>query len=164
MLTSELSSSVEDALHILQQAPIGTAETFAGWSGKGALAGKLKLDLPLRKGLAPEVVVDFRHARRQLSLLNPPLQFSQLQGAFRYDTASGLSAPDIRAQVLGHAVRGKALAEGSPGKARSRIEASGQIAVQELSTWLGVTQPLPVTGNLPYRLDLTLDGATASCV
>src|SRR3989338_6570487 len=29
LLTSELSSSVEDALHILQQTPIGTAETFA---------------------------------------------------------------------------------------------------------------------------------------
>ena len=159
LLTSDLSSNVDDALHILQQTPIGTAATFAGWSGKGALTGKLKLDLPLRKGLAPEVVVDFATQGAQLSLPNPPLQFSQLQGAFRYDTASGLSAPDIRAQVLDHAVRGKALAEGSPGKARSRIEASGQIAVAQLSTWLGVTQPLPVTGKLPYRLDLTLDGA-----
>ena len=159
LLTSDLSSNVDDALHILQQTPIGTAETFAGWSGKGALTGKLKLDLPLRKGLAPEVLVDFATQGAQLSLPNPPLQFSQLQGAFRYDTASGLSAPDIRAQVLDHAVRGKALAEGSPGKARSRIEASGQIAVAQLSTWLGVTQPLPVTGKLPYRLDLTLDGA-----
>jgi len=161
LLTSELSSSVEDALHILQQAPIGTAETFAGWSGNGALAGKLKLDLPLRKGLGPEVVVDFATQHAQLNLLNPPLQFSQLKGAFRYDTARGLSAPDIRAQVLGHAVRAKALAEGAQGKARSRIEASGQIAVNELSRWLGVTQPLPVTGNLPYRLNLTLDGASS---
>ncbi|MDD2159195.1 YhdP family protein [Pseudomonas sp. MIL19] len=159
LLTSELSSSVDDALHILQETPIGTADTFAGWSGEGALTGKLKLDLPLRKGLAPAVVVDFASVGAQLSLPNPPLQFSQLQGAFRYNTASGLSAPDIRAQVLGHAVRGKAVAEGSPGKARSRIDASGQIAVSALSAWLGVTQPLPVGGNLPYRLRLTLDGA-----
>ncbi|MFP5420356.1 MAG: YhdP family protein [Gammaproteobacteria bacterium] len=159
LLTSELSSNVEDALHILQQAPIGTAETFAGWAGAGALAGKLKLDLPLRKGLAPAVVVDFATESAQLSLPNPPLQFSQLQGAFRYNTASGLSAPDIRAQVLGHAVRGKALAEGARGKARSRIEASGEIAVKELSAWLGVTQPLPISGTLPYRLNLILEGA-----
>ena len=159
LLTSELSSNVEDALHILQQAPIGTAETFSGWAGAGALAGKLKLDLPLRKGLAPAVVVDFATESAQLSLPNPPLQFSQLQGAFRYNTASGLSAPDIRAQVLGHAVRGKALAEGARGKARSRIEASGEIAVKELSTWLGVTQPLPISGTLPYRLNLILEGA-----
>ena len=159
LLDAELDSSVVDALQILQQAPIGTAPTFAGWSGDGALAGKLKLDLPLRKGLAPAVVVDFATADAQLSLPSPPLQFTQLQGAFRYNTASGLSAPDIRAQVLGHAVRGKALAEGARGKARSRIEATGQIAVKELSSWLGVTQPLPVSGNLPYRLNLILDGA-----
>ncbi|WP_422910255.1 YhdP family protein [Pseudomonas sp. MAC6] len=159
LLDAELDSSVVDALQILQQAPIGTAPTFAGWTGDGALAGKLKLDLPLRKGLAPAVVVDFATADAQLSLPSPPLQFTQLQGAFRYNTASGLSAPDIRAQVLGHAVRAKALAEGARGKARSRIEATGQIAVKELSTWLGVTQPLPVSGNLPYRLNLILDGA-----
>ncbi|MFG0721763.1 YhdP family protein [Pseudomonas sp. GLN_6] len=159
LLDAELDSSVVDALQILQQAPIGTAPTFAGWSGDGALAGQLKLDLPLRKGLAPAVVVDFATADAQLSLPSPPLQFTQLQGAFRYNTASGLSAPDIRAQVLGHAVRAKALAEGARGKARSRIEATGQIAVKELSSWLGVTQPLPVSGNLPYRLNLILDGA-----
>ena len=159
LLDAELDSSVVDALQILQQVPIGTAPTFAGWSGEGALAGKLKLDLPLRKGLAPAVVVDFATADAQLSLPTPPLQFTQLQGAFRYNTASGLSAPDIRAQVLGHAVRAKALAEGARGKARSRIEANGQIAVKELSSWLGVTRPLPVSGNLPYRLNLILDGA-----
>lgn len=159
LLDAELDSSVVDALQILQQAPIGTAPTFAGWNGDGALAGKLKLDLPLRKGLAPAVVVDFATADAQLSLPSPPLQFTQLQGAFRYNTASGLSAPDIRAQVLGHAVRAKAVAEGARGKARSRIEVNGQIAVKELSSWLGVTQPLPVSGNLPYRLNLILDGA-----
>ncbi|MDP3816094.1 YhdP family protein [Pseudomonas sp.] len=158
LLTGELRSSVGDALQILQQAPIGTAELFAGWSGAGPLTGKLKLDLPLRKGLSPEVVVDFATDGAQLKLANPTLQLSQLQGAFRYHTARGLSAPDIRAQVLGHAVRGKALAEGTAGHARSRIEANGQIAVSELSNWLGVTQPLPLSGNLPYQLSLTLDG------
>jgi uncharacterized protein (TIGR02099 family) len=159
LLTSELASTVDDALHILQQTPIGTAETFAGWRGAGALTGKLKLDLPLRKGLTPVVVVDFAADGAQLSLPNPPLQFSQVQGAFRYNTASGLSAPDIRAHVLGHAVRGTVLAEGAQGRARSRIEASGQIAVNELSMWLGVTEPLPVSGSLPYRLNLALNGA-----
>jgi uncharacterized protein (TIGR02099 family) len=158
-LTADLNSSLRDALQILQQAPIGTASTFAGWSGEGALAGKLSLDLPLRKGLPPEVVVDFATENAQLNLTNPALQFTQLQGAFRYDTASGLSAPDIRAQLLGHAVRAKALAEGSRGKARSRIEARGQIAVPELTAWLGVTQPVPVSGLLPYRLNLILEGA-----
>jgi uncharacterized protein (TIGR02099 family) len=158
LLKGELRSNVGDALQILQQAPIGTAELFAGWSGAGQLTGQLKLDLPLRKGLAPEVVVDFATDGAQLSLANPLLQLSQLRGAFRYDTARGLSAPDIRAQVLGHGVRGKALAEGTAGQPRSRIEASGLVALSELSNWLGVTQPLPLSGNLPYQLNLSLNG------
>ncbi|SFP87707.1 YhdP family protein [Pseudomonas borbori] len=159
LLTSELQSSVVDALKILQDAPMGTAETFAGWQGDGPLSGRLKLDLPLRKGQPADVIVDFASQGARLKLSNPELEFSQLQGVFRYDTASGLSAPDIRAQVLGHAVRGKATAEGARGRAHTRIEANGQVPLNNLTDWLGVTAPLPVSGTLPYRLRLSLDGA-----
>ncbi|SDH98565.1 TIGR02099 family protein [Pseudomonas benzenivorans] len=157
-LDAELDSSLVDALKILQDTPLGTAETFAGWRGEGPLSGRLKLDLPLRKGLPPEVLVDFATQGARLNIASPQLELSQLQGAFRYNTASGLSAPDIRAQVLGHAVRGKALAEGARGRARSRIEAQGQVPLDNLTAWLGVSQPLPLSGTLPYRLRLTLDG------
>ncbi|HBX54273.1 YhdP family protein [Pseudomonas sp. UBA2684] len=157
-LDGQLQSNVVDALKILQETPLGTAETFAGWQGDGPLSGRLKLDLPLRQGLPPEVVVDFATEGARLKLSNPTLELDQLQGAFRYNTASGLSAADIRAQVLGHAVRGKAVAEGVRGHARSRIEAHGLVPLNNLSSWLGVTQPLPLSGTLPYRLRLTLDG------
>lgn len=159
LLNSELQSSVVDALKILQDAPMGTAETFAGWEGEGPLSGRLKLDLPLRKGQAPVVIVDFATEGARLTLSSPALELSQLQGAFRYDTASGLSAPDIRAQVLGHAARGKAMADGTRGMPRTRIEAHGQVPLDNLTAWLGVTAALPVSGTLPYRLRLNLDGA-----
>ncbi|MDH1262282.1 YhdP family protein [Pseudomonas sp. GD03944] len=157
-LSGDLESSVVDALNILQNAPMGTQEVFAGWEGDGALQGALKLDLPLTKGAAPEVVVDFATQRARLKLSKPLLELSDIQGDFRYDTARGLSAPNIRAKALGHAVRGKAVAEGARGKARSRIEALGTAPVNTLSGWLGVTQPLPLKGSLPYTLNLTLDG------
>ena len=158
-LSGQLESSLGDALKILQEAPIGTAETFAGWQGQGPLAGQLKLDIPLAKGAQPQVQVDFATEGATLKLANPELELSQLKGAFRFNTASGLSAPDIRAQVLGHAVRGRAVAEGARGNTRTRIEASGRIALANLNQWLGVTQPLPLSGHLPYALRLTLDGA-----
>ncbi len=159
LLDSELESSVVDALKILQDAPMGTAEIFTGWQGEGPLSGRLQLDLPLRKGQAPAVIVDFATEGARLKLSNPELELSQLQGAFRYDTASGLSAPAIRAQALGHAVRGKAIAEGVGGRAHTRIEAKGQVPLSNLTAWLGVTAALPVSGTLPYRLRLSLDGA-----
>lgn len=158
-LEGDVESSLVDALKILQEAPIGTAETFAGWQGQGPLSGKLKLDIPLAKSTPPQVQVDFATEGATLKLANPVLELTQLKGAFRFNTASGLSSPDIRAQVLGHAVRGRALAEGARGNSRTRIEASGRMPLGSLTVWLGVTQPLPLSGALPYKLSLTLDGA-----
>lgn len=158
LLDGKLESSVPDALKILQETPIGTAETFAGWEGQGSVSGALKLDIPLAQGLAPNVQVDFATDEARLKLSNPALELNHLKGAFRFDTAKGLSAPDIRAEVFGRAVRGRAVAEGSRGKPRSRIEANGRVPVATLTKWLGVTQALPLKGELPYALGLTLDG------
>ncbi|GLZ83974.1 TIGR02099 family protein [Metapseudomonas resinovorans] len=157
-LDAKLDSSFTDGLKILQQAPMGTASIFAGWQGQGTLDGNLKLDIPLEKGHAPHVVVDLATQGAQLKIARPELSLSQLKGAFRYDTDTGLSAQDIRGQAFGHEVRASAKAEGSNGKARSRILATSSIALNDLTKWLGVTQPLPASGSLPYNLNLSLDG------
>src|SRR5690606_27750112 len=140
------------------EAPLGTAETFAGWRGEGPLAGRLKLGIPLRKGQQAQVQVDFATEGAHLRLSQPALELTELAGAFRFDSASGLSAPDIRARVFGREVRGKAIAEGAPGRIRTRIEAKGAVAWQDLSAWLALQQPLPLSGVLPYDLQLVLDG------
>lgn len=154
-----VTSSLVDGLKILQEAPLGTAETFAGWQGQGPLNGALKLEIPLRKGNKPKVQVDFATQDAQLRVAQANLDLSQLSGAFRFDSEQGLSAPDIRAQVFGRAVRGKAVAEGRGGAAQTRIEARGQVALKSLTDWLAASQPLPLSGELPYQLRLTLDGA-----
>ncbi|WP_437881784.1 YhdP family protein [Pseudomonas sp. LRF_L74] len=160
LVDGQIDSSLPDALKILQEAPIGTAAIFAGWSGEGAVDAHLKLDIPLRKGEGqPGVEVDFATQNAKLRMSTPQLELSQVSGAFRFDLARGLSAPDVRAQVFERPVRGKIVAEGRNGKARSRIEANGRIAVQSLTNWLGVSKPLPVSGELPYSLGLSLDGA-----
>ncbi|MBD9485464.1 TIGR02099 family protein [Pseudomonas sp. PDM14] len=159
LITGNLQSSVPDALKILQETPLGTADVFAGWSGDGALQGKLDLNIPLVQGQPPAVKVDFASDNANLKLSTLNLDLRQIKGDFRYDTARGLSAPDIRAQVFGRAVRGKALAEGSGGKARSRVEANGRVPLKDLAGWLGATKPLPLAGEVPYALNLVLDGA-----
>lgn len=158
-LKGKLQSSVGDGLKILQETPLGVADTFAGWKGAGALSGALDLDIPLHKGEQANVIVDFSADKASLSISKPALELSDVTGDFRYDTSKGLSAPSISARALGHAVRGKAVADGRPGQARSRIEANGIIPLANLTGWLGVTQPLPAQGSLPYRLRLSLEGA-----
>ncbi|AVO52312.1 YhdP family protein [Ectopseudomonas mendocina] len=157
-LDGEVQSSLGDAIKLLQEAPLGTGEIFAGWQGEGPLSGRLQLDIPLQKGQKPGVVVDFATEGANLKLANPDLQLNQVQGAFRFDSATGLSAPDVRAQVFGRQVRGKISAEGARGRARTLFDLNGQVQVDTLSQWLGGPQSLPVSGLLPYRLRLTLDG------
>ncbi|UVE18551.1 TIGR02099 family protein [Pseudomonas sp. LS44] len=159
LIDGALQSSVKDALKILQGAPIGTAEIFAGWQGEGPLTGKLKLDIPLSHGPAPDVRVDFATENARLKLANPAIELNQLKGAFSFDTARGLSAPDIRALVFGRPVRAKATVGGARGHSVTRIQATGQAPLQSLTDWLAVSQPLPLSGTLPYSLDITLNGA-----
>lgn len=158
LITGDVDSSLGDALKILQQAPIGTASVFNGWSGTGDLKGKLNLDIPLGQGPSTRAIVDFVADGATLSMPTPKLDLSQVKGNFRYDTATGLSAPDIRAQVFGRPIRGKALASTTVGKPVSRIEANGQMPLKRLTDWLGVTRPIPASGDLPFQLAVTLDG------
>ncbi len=153
----KVSSSLPDALKLLQEAPIGTGEIFAGWQGQGQLDGALDLQIPLGKG-TPRVIVDFSSSDAALRIAEPALGFEQLRGDFRYDTARGLSADDIQARLFGRAVRGKAVATGSAGKPASRVEARGDVGLKQLLEWLEVDQPLPASGELPYQLRLDLAG------
>jgi len=52
-----------------------------------------------------------------------------------------------------------AVATGDRRNPATRIEAQGDIALQRLATWLGLQQPLPASGELPYQLRLDLAGA-----
>lgn len=157
-LDGALHSNVTDGLQILKEAPLGTQATFAGWQGQGPLSGRLQLDIPLAAGQAPQVQVDFATEGAELNISEPALALSQLKGAFSFNSASGLSSPDVRAQLFGRPLRGKIVAEGARGRTRTRVEASGQVALKSLTDWLAVTQPLPLSGELPYRVRLTLDG------
>ncbi|NBB57736.1 TIGR02099 family protein [Pseudomonas sp. ODNR1LW] len=158
-LDGAFAGGLGDGLKILKEAPIGTAETFAGWEGEGDLQGKLKLDIPLAKGEQPKILVDFKTAKARLKLPDPPLELTQLKGDFRFDSSKGLSGQNISARAFDKPVTAQIFAEGREGKLNTRVSASGQVEVKKLSEWLSVTQPLPVSGVIPYQLQLTLNGA-----
>ncbi|MCD5993282.1 TIGR02099 family protein [Pseudomonas sp. CDFA 602] len=157
LVDGNFSGSLGDGLKILQQAPIGTAETFAGWQGDGPLDGKLKLDIPLAKSVEPKIVVDFSTQNARLKLADPVLDLTQLKGDFRFDNASGLSGKGVRAQAFDRPVTAEIAAEGKPGANVTRIVANGQITIKRLTDWLSVKQALPVSGDMPFQLQLTLD-------
>ncbi|KQQ67647.1 hypothetical protein ASF84_00430 [Pseudomonas sp. Leaf127] len=159
LVDGEFAGRLGDGLKILQDAPIGTGSTFAKWQGEGPLKGRLNLDIPLEKGLEPKIVVDFASEGARLKLAEPPLELSQLKGEFRFDSDRGLSGKNISAQAFDQPVTAQISAEGKPGANITRINASGQIALKRLTDWLSFNQPLPASGDIPYQLQLLLDGA-----
>ncbi|WP_339528925.1 YhdP family protein [Pseudomonas mucidolens] len=159
LLTGGFSGGLGDGLKILQEAPIGTASTFAGWKGEGNLQGALNLDVPLEKGADPKIVVDFKTDKARLQLAEPTLDLSQLKGEFRFDSAKGLSGKHISAQAFDRPITAQIFADGKPGNISTRVAAKGQVTVKRLTDWLKVSQPLPVSGDIPYQLQLDLDGA-----
>lgn len=155
-LQGEFDGRLADGVKILQDAPIGTGPTFAGWEGEGPLRGKLKLDVPLAKGEQPKVVVDFSTEQARLKLSEPPLELSQLKGDFTFDFGKGLSGQNITAQAFDKPISAQIFAEGKPGQLQTRIAAKGQIALKALTDWLKVTQPLPASGEIPYQLQVSV--------
>ncbi|TPG80853.1 YhdP family protein [Pseudomonas arsenicoxydans] len=157
-LDGGFAGGLGDGLKILQEAPIGTAETFAKWEGEGELQGKLNLDIPLAKGEQPKILVDFKTAKARLKLADPALELTQLKGDFRFDSTKGLSGQNIRARAFDKPVTARIFADGNAGNIKTRVTASGQVEVKKLTDWLSVTQPLPVSGVIPYQLQLNLAG------
>lgn len=113
-LDGAFAGGLGDGLKILQQAPIGTADSFAGWEGDGDLQGKLKLDIPLAKGDLPKILVDFKTAKARLKLAEPTLELTQLKGDFRFDSSKGLSGQNISARAFDKPVTAQIFADGSP--------------------------------------------------
>lgn len=159
LVDGDFDGSLQDGMKILQEAPIGTGQTFAGWQAEGPLQGHINLDIPLVKGQEPKVAVDFNTSNARLKLADPVLDLTQLKGNFRFDYDKGLSGKNIKATAFDRPVAAEIFAEGKPGTPVTRITANSQIAVKRLTDWLSVTQPLPVSGDLPYQLQLTLNGA-----
>lgn len=156
LVDGNFDGTLADGVKILQQAPIGTGPTFAGWEGEGDLTGSLKLDIPLAHGIEPKVVVDFHAEQSRLKISEPVLELSQLNGDFRFDLGQGLSGKNISTVAFGKPVTAEIFAEGKPGQLQTRIVAKGQIALKSLTDWLQFTQPLPVSGELPYQLQVSL--------
>ena len=158
-LDGDFDGGLGDGLKILQEAPIGTAQTFAGWQGEGSLKGRVDLDIPLGKGVEPKILVDFNTDKARLKLSEPELELTQLKGSFRFDSTKGLTGKGISARAFDRPVTAQIFADGKPGRLSTRVVASGQVGVKKLTDWLKFNQPIPVTGDLPYQLQLTLDGA-----
>lgn len=158
-LHAELLSSVADGLYFLQKTPIaqGVAE-FAQWQGKGALPVSLDLTVPLAAQQPVHIKLDLDARQVELSMPDINVKLRQLSGLFNFDSQLGLSAKRVTGEFLGQSFSGHIDAEGGGQQLRTHIDVQGVMPIEQLTQWAAITQPLPVSGNLPYRLRLLLEG------
>lgn len=156
IIKGQVQGRVADALSILRAAPLEAEDIFNTWQGDGLLDAQLDLDIPLTGQAEPWVVVDFSTQGATLVMAQPNLRLEQLSGKFRYDSNKGVSASAMEAKVLGGRVNARLIEAGHAGDPIGRIEAWGDVSAQELSKWLGLGQSLPVRGQFPFQLTLTL--------
>ena len=116
----------------------------------------VNLDIPLVAHQDPKVVGDFVTKGATLVMSNPDLRLEQLSGKFRYDSTRGVSASSMEAKTLGGMVKARLVEAGHAGDPIGRIEAWGDVSMERLTKWLGVKAHLPVAGQLPFELILTL--------
>ncbi len=158
-LHAELHSSVADGLYFLQKTPIAQgASAFAQWQGQGTLPIRLDLTVPLAAQQPVQIKLDMDAQQLELHMPDINVQLRQLSGLFKFDSHRGLSAERVTGEFLGQPFSGHIAAEGAAGQLRTHIDMQGIMPIEQLTQWAALTQPLPVSGSLPYRLRLLLEG------
>ena len=155
-LHAELQSNVADGLYFLQKTPIAEAtQEFAKWQGKGHLPAILDLIVPLAANPTVDIKLAMDAQRAELQMPDINVQLRELNGRFLFDSQRGLSAKKVTGQFLGQSFSGNIEAQG---RSATHIDVQGLMPIARLIEWAEINEPLPVSGNLPYRLRVMLDG------
>jgi len=156
LVTGNIKSKVNDALQVLQNAPIDASSVFKDWYGEGNVTGNLYLDIPFAKNLETCVKVGFNLANAKLNLPNPKLDITDITGNFIFDTEKGLSAPKVSAKALNSKVSGRVVSANDKQKPFSKFILKGKINSSEILDWLDLPVKSNVKGNFAYDLILNL--------
>lgn len=158
-LHAELNSSMTDGLYFLQKTPIANETLeFSKWKGKGRLPVALDLTVPLAVQQPVRIKLALDAQRVELDMPDINLQLRDLTGQFIFDNQSGLSAKKVAGRFLGQAFSGDITANGHVGQLSTEIDVRGLMPLERLIQWGAIAEPLPVSGSLPYRLRILLDG------
>lgn len=157
-LQAELQSSLADGLYMLQKTPLAkTTSSFSAWTGRGALPMTLSLDVPLQEEPVPDINLQLHADNVELNMPEIDVELRHLSGQFVFNSQKGLSAKRVSGEFLGQRYSGSIEAQGKNRQLRTHIDVQGLMPIEKLTKWAGISQPLPVSGTLPYRLRLLLE-------
>jgi uncharacterized protein (TIGR02099 family) len=138
-VTGRGQGATQQGLNYLQATPVtrGFGRYLADWETSGNIALNLALSIPLgMPGTKPNVSVALDLHDSAIHMPEFELDFTALNGALSYDTASGLVAEDIQAKFFGETVSVALTSTQPVGLATStQVEINGKVSTQALEAW-----------------------------
>ena len=158
-----VDSNLKDGIKLLRKRRSRPARSSPAGRAMGPGPPEAGYSAGPRRGRQDRGGRGFLHRGRDPEDAQSEAGYERSEGRLPFRPGQGPERPGGAGRVLGSEVRGRIVAEGR-GDARTRLLLNGQVAVKSLSDWLGAGQrPLPVSGRLPFQLNLLLDGRTANC-
>ncbi|CAM3790430.1 YhdP family protein [Parendozoicomonas haliclonae] len=157
-ITGAVQSNGADALRLLKETPIATAIDHAAdeWQITGAMGAELDLHIPLEEGLKEDIRVAIRLDDNSLTIPEVKLTASKLDGEFAYTTAKGLFGKDLSGVLMDEAFKLNIDSTASAAKLETRLSFTGDMAVPQLSNWLGHDLAPYLKGKTAYKAVVTI--------
>ncbi|MFT7242954.1 MAG: hypothetical protein ACI82A_000295 [Candidatus Azotimanducaceae bacterium] len=160
LIDGNLRGDFSDGIRILNETPLveATNSMAEGWVGTGEMSGSAMLNIPLGDRIleGEPTMVDLRLTLKEAELDMPAfdLQFSNINGGFRYESNTAVQSDEFTAQLFGESVRGNITSIGDIAGGEIIVNLSGGVDANDLYQWAG--QPLlsRAVGQLAYESNL----------
>ncbi len=138
-VTGRGTGQTQQGLDYLRETPVtrGFGNYIAPWQGEGEVDLTLNLRIPLGiPGATPEVDVALALQDDTLIIPEFSLQFTDLAGALRYNTASGLSGDALTATLFEQPVTASVSSRVDASRnTHTRVELAGTAGIGQLQAW-----------------------------
>lgn len=155
----ETRGPAEQGFAVLQTTPLAEmAAVTRDMAVSGEMQVNLALTVPLEPGeqtLAAEVEVALEQGRFRLE--SRDLQVDEVSAQVHFSLQHGLSSPRLQGKALGGPVRGtlQTVPYGRGGQITT-LQLTGSAAIPALQDWLKLSLLAPLSGTVPYELQMDL--------
>lgn len=139
LVDASATGDLSNGLRLLRDTPLAdlTSDMARQWSGSGALAADLSINVPLGERVSDELLVsvDTSVSDSLLMMSDFQLEVADLAAQISYSSDAGLSAQAISGQLLGHAMQGSVATQVQGDSGEIVLTLAGKVDAPALYDW-----------------------------
>ncbi len=157
-IEGSLEGPMADGIRLLTETPLAAATNYFAerWSGTGMIDALATLEIPIGTRKGEETFSDVTVELKDNSVTMPEYEITleNIDGSIRYQSAAGLSAEGVKANLFGKAVIGGIESELNDGGGEIKIDAVGKIDMRDLQQWSAQTLLTTAEGVMDYNAEI----------